>query len=123
MAKVRTMPELRYRKRWGPDVEPRTIRLSAAEFEVADWAIDPMEDYWEEKVRAGEEAIVPALPELNRKGRTMRLFPESDVIEDFLYRLEIQYEDMGAAGPELRASRGLAKKIRHAAMAWGIKVE
>jgi len=106
---------------------PAVVRLTAAELELADWAIDPMGDYWVEQV---EEGVVEREPELlpSVEGSDLLLPMDLDVIEDFLYRLEEQAIDMandearGRPGdmyknavPLRRPVLSLARKIRQVA--------
>jgi hypothetical protein len=91
------------------------VKMTPKQREWAEWAIDPMEDYWEELVRDGSETHIPPLPEV--EGNILKLPKNQDVIEDFLYRLEDQAQDMSYSEGDFggaRSARGLANKIRKA---------
>lgn len=113
---------------------PHKIKLTKGEKEAAAWAIDPMEEFWQEQVSEGEVDEMPPLPVI--EGSELVLPDHEDVIDDFLYRIEDQLADMsedeagwrvkttGAAresvmaatvGVLMRPARNLAKKIRAAA--------
>jgi hypothetical protein len=97
-----------------------TIRLTPAERDAAEWAIDPMSCYWADQVEDGEVATMPDLPEL--VGDDLKLPEHEEVWADFLYRLEEQLPDMahdqrGFESPQrlnadVRVAKSLARKIR-----------
>jgi hypothetical protein len=70
------------------------IGLTQRQYKIADWAIDPMYDYFSEQFREGEMDHMPDLPGL-RKGVLEMVLPlDSDVIGDFMYRVTVQFVDM-----------------------------
>jgi hypothetical protein len=96
-------------------------RLGKRQIDWAEWAIDPMTDYWttddEARVRDGAVISDADLPEII--GSTLRLSHCPDeVVEDLLYRLEDQAPDMidqemgEHAHADMRAVRSLADRIR-----------
>lgn len=129
------------RRRWdrsAPTENPAgdvfRIKLTKGEAEWASWAIDPMEDFWNEQVEDGEVDEAPPLPRL--EGSVLVLPDHADVIEDFLFRIEEQAPDMvddeaqerharvtgrgdigyeGRRGSMMRPLNNLAQKIRRAA--------
>ena len=84
-----TSPPRRHRS-----VAPAAVRvaLTPEERSIASWAIDPMQEYFEDLVREGECTQVPPLPTLT--GSILVLPEDKDAQEDFLYRVLEQYKDM-----------------------------
>ena len=68
------------------------IKMTQAEKEWALWAIDAMPDYFEELVREGEIERMPPLPKV--EGNVLILPNDSDVLDDFLYRIREQAPDV-----------------------------
>lgn len=68
------------------------IKMTPAEKRWALWAIDAMPDYFEELVREGEIERVPPLPKV--EGNVLVLPNDSDVLDDFLYRIGEQAPDV-----------------------------
>ena len=98
--------------------------ISKGERRWAEWAIDPMLDFWcsDEEAYARDGQVYPqnALPHV--VGNALILSDVDEINEDLLYRLEIQAPDVcetDASSEQQVAARarcavGLAKKIRNA---------
>jgi hypothetical protein len=77
----------------------KAIRLTHAQYEVVEWALDSMEDFWDEDniEDADPEGIVPlpvVLPTLNNKALTVDISDvHYEVLDDLRYRI---VEQMGA---------------------------
>jgi hypothetical protein len=93
------------------------IKLTPAEKKWAEWAIDPMLDYFEEQVRLGEMKQMPELPQIEKDELLIPANP--DVQDDLLYRLQKQAPDVCEtdadsamqAAARCRSALRLAKKI------------
>lgn len=94
------------------------IHLTVAQAAAAEWALEPMEDYFAGLVEDGELAEVPPLPRV--EGRVLIFTPDPDVVEDLRYRLTEQLPDMAEgrmAGERdtTRSAANLWKRIAAAA--------
>lgn len=98
-----------------------TVPMTAAEAKVAEWAVDPMEDYWAMAVEEQDGVVMPPMPRVERA--VLHLPDHDGVVADLLYRLEEQLPDMadGAmpheraqARADVRVGAKLAEKIRQA---------
>lgn len=96
-----------------------TFRVAGAvQKDIMEWAIEPMEGYFMEQLGRGEIKSMPEIPTF-KKG-ILTVPHEVDVVQDLLYRLEEQYQDVmednayGVRNPKMqaRSAMGLAKKIR-----------
>ena len=97
------------------------IQLTPAELNWAQWAIDPMYDYWctEDGAweRDGNIYNENQLPILSNNNLT--LSPIQEINEDLIYRIEIQAQDVSRTdsssvqqeSARSRAAKSLAKKI------------
>ena len=94
----------------------KNINLTDKELVIAEWAIAPMEDFFEQLVEEGEIEKMPEMPKIS--GNTLLLPEDEGVIVDLLYRVEEQYTDMVYAEPginkkkELNTAESLADKIK-----------
>ena len=68
------------------------IKMTPAEKKWALWAIDAMPDYFQDLVREGEIERMPPLPKV--EGNFLILPNDSDVLDDFLYRIGEQAPDV-----------------------------
>ena len=68
------------------------IKITSAEKKWALWAIEAMPDYFQDLVRDGEIERVPPLPKV--EGNFLILPNDSDVLDDFLYRIGEQAPDV-----------------------------
>ena len=103
---------------------PAVVRLTAAELELADWAIDPMGDYWEDVQNSDlNEAPPEDLP--RTEGNDLIIPADVRVIEDFLYRVEIHAVDLANKQfpkkdtASIRTAQSLGRKIREFAASVG----
>jgi len=101
-------------------VKISSIALTPAERKWAEWAVDPMGEYWVERAENGD-AVPTELPIL--LGRLLLIPQEELVVVDLLYRVEVQATDITEehavesgrpAATLLRPIRSLARKIRDA---------
>ncbi len=94
------------------------ITLTKAQADHVAWALDPMVDHWTTPDgahdRGGDVLPESALPIL--RGRVLEVdHVTTDVVEDLLYRLEVQLPDVAdAEGVRLPAADRAASKIRNA---------
>ena len=77
------------------------IQLSPKQKECAEWAIEPMDDYWQEQIREGEvtNTEVPYLPVVIRNMlafNTNDLETDAHIVWDMMYRVGTQWTDMAA---------------------------
>jgi hypothetical protein len=98
------------------------VRLTAAELELADWAIDPMGAYWSDVVEDEDEDEPEDLP--RTEGNNLIIPTDVRVIGDFLYRVEIHVVDLANKQEPrdtalIRTARSLGRKIREFAASVG----
>jgi hypothetical protein len=99
------------------------VKMTKVQVEWADWAIDPMEDYWDEQEAEGE-AVPRNLPRVEGDVLVIPDDPmQKAVIQDLLERLidqagDMCYSDANPGGA--RSSGNLAEKIMAAA---GVRYE
>ena len=79
-----------------------SVNLTPKQKEIAEWAIDPMSDYFEEQFESGEMDYMPEMPVIRRVTNglyagVLELPEDADVVSDFLYRILVQFQDMCAA--------------------------
>lgn len=113
--------------RYVPDADPTpaagerlTVKLTQAQVEQVQWALDPMMDFWcsesEAHARGGAVYDEWALPKLN--GLTLELSPHDEINGDLCYRLEEQLPAMAQADGSMtaknhaRAGLNAAERIR-----------
>lgn len=75
------------------------IKLTARQKEIAEWAIDPMGDYFSELLREEEITEMPDLPKVEPRYAhdthyLLELPLDPDVIGDLLYRITVQFIDI-----------------------------
>ncbi len=106
---------------WFKKISSNIIQMTPAEMNWADWAIDPMRDYWctEEGSygRDGEMYDESQLPKI--EGNSLILSDVLEINEDLLYRLEEMSYDVAYCdatsqqqSARCRAAYSLAEKIR-----------
>lgn len=80
----------------------RDIRLGSRQLELAEWAIEPMHDFWctAESAwdREGTEYPETDLPSI--KGNVLRLSPVKEINDDLSWRLREQFPNLGMQEPE-----------------------
>ena len=74
-------------------MEYRRIPLTKLQAEIAAWALDPMDDFFDENIADGSAVgEKPDMPVMD--GATLVMPMHLDVIDDFLYRVEGQMVEM-----------------------------
>jgi hypothetical protein len=112
------------------------VKLTLAQAEQVQWALDAMADFWCSETgaheRGGEVHSESDLPLLGpcqgargpqKTARILALSTADEINSDLLYRLEVQLQDMadgesdGEAGRAARAAVNACLRIRHASPA------
>jgi hypothetical protein len=70
------------------------ITLTPRQKEIAEWAIDPMSDYFEEQFESGEMIYMPEMPFIERDTDHLNIPEDAEVIGDLLYRLLNLFQDI-----------------------------
>ena len=92
------------------------IRLTERQNEIALWAIEGQRDYLESLHKQGEIPEVPPLA--GTDGTYLMIPPYKDIIDDLIYRLEKQFQDMTddegtvASRADARVAMRVVDKIR-----------
>lgn len=103
--------------------------MTALQTDLAEWAIDPMENYFAVLVEDGRLEVMPELPRLvghhgqmsgGFRAATLVLPRDREVIKDLLYRLEEQLPDVDDGQTQLLTlgAQRLALKIRRVAFGY-----
>jgi len=70
------------------------ISLTPRQKEIAEWAIDPMSDFFEEQFESGEMIYMPEMPFVERDTDHLNIPEDKEVIGDLLYRLLNLFQDI-----------------------------
>lgn len=70
------------------------IRLTPRQMEIAEWAIDPMDDYFREQFESGEIHYFPQMPTIRKDVDALDIPADGYVIGDLLYRLLYLFQDI-----------------------------
>ena len=103
-----------------PAIIEYRVQLTPAEKKWAEWALDPMEDYFQDLLKEGTIKQLPALPRI--EGMALVIPTGPDVQADLLYRLREQAPDVcetdadsaQQAAARCRSALKLADKIEAA---------
>jgi len=106
------------------------IKLTPRQRGIAEWAIDPMEDYFKEQFESGEMIYMPEMPSIRKDTDIFELPEDKEIVGDLLYRLENLFQDIcndaltglvadyivvgGKSTPNVVAKNAQVKRIRKA---------
>jgi hypothetical protein len=62
--------------------------------EIAEWAIDPMHDFFVEQFESGEMLYMPEMPFIRKDSDHLEVPEDEEVIGDLLYRLLNLFQDI-----------------------------
>ena len=70
------------------------INLTPRQKEIAEWAIDPMHDFFVEQFESGEMIYMPEMPSIRKDSDTLEIPEDGEVIGDLIYRLLDMFQDI-----------------------------
>lgn len=70
------------------------ISLTPRQKEIAEWAIDPMHDFFAEQFESGEMIYMPEMPSIRKDTDHLEVPEDGEVIGDLLYRLLNLFQDI-----------------------------